>query len=265
MNPIKSWTIESFGPGRLEKLKGTTNRTSGSDNTGLCVYTYNELGFRGDNLNKDGFKIMSLGCSHTEGVGVNDHETWPSVFSSMVPNGVNYNFGTGGRSNDFISRCLLTYYDLIKPDLVLILYTYLNRRDYYDERGGINPFSGAEPWGFFDSTEEGKILQESMILIQNTNENIVNWYKNHLLIKNFLELKKCNWIWDNTFINVDYSDENLFNKGFGSLFLDKGADGGHPGKKHHQEYARKLTNFILMSRSQYLPKDMKGYFKKSII
>ena len=36
---------------------------------------------------------MSLGCSHTEGVGVNNDETWPAQFCGHIENGVNLNFG----------------------------------------------------------------------------------------------------------------------------------------------------------------------------
>ena len=49
----------------------------------------------------------------TEGVGVNDNQTWPAQICSHIPNSVNLNFGVGGRSNDFIVRCLLSYFDLI--------------------------------------------------------------------------------------------------------------------------------------------------------
>ena len=137
MKSLQYWNPEGFEISsfqfNLDGRKNKTYNTSGTDNTGLCTYTYNELGFRGDSIKKEGFKVMSIGCSNTEGVGVNDVDTWPSQFTSHISNGVNMNFGTGGRSNDFISRCLLTYYDLIKPDLVLIMYTSASRREIYTE------------------------------------------------------------------------------------------------------------------------------------
>lgn len=124
---LKFWKPEKFEISSykwgIDERKNKSYRTSGSDNSGKCIYTYNELGFRGDSVLKDGFKVMSIGCSLTEGVGVNDWETWPHMFSKKILGGVDLNFGVGGRSNDFISRCLLTFYDYIKPDLVLIMYT----------------------------------------------------------------------------------------------------------------------------------------------
>ena len=123
MKSLKYWTpngfiLSSHSSSLLERAN-KKYKACGGDNTGLCTYTYNELGFRGDNIHKNGFKIMSLGCSITEGIGVNDDETWPAQFCKLVPNSVNLNFGAAGKSNDFITRCLITYFDLIKPNLIL--------------------------------------------------------------------------------------------------------------------------------------------------
>jgi len=81
MDSLKYWNpdgfeISSFRNNLSERVNQKYNG-SGSDKTGECTYTYNELGFRGDSINKKGFKVMSIGCSITEGVGVNDNETWP--------------------------------------------------------------------------------------------------------------------------------------------------------------------------------------------
>lgn len=139
---LKYFTPETFGTSHhsfvLRDRVNATYRTSGSDDTGLCTYTYNEYGFRGDSFNKDGFKVLSLGCSITEGVGVNDNETWSHYFTKHIPNGVDMNFGYGGRSNDYISRCLLTFFDLVKPDLVLVFYTFQKDVNTYETTGVLN-------------------------------------------------------------------------------------------------------------------------------
>lgn len=53
-NVFKYWTADDFEISSykysLKQKIGKTFRTSGSDNTGLCTYTYNELGFRGDSI-----------------------------------------------------------------------------------------------------------------------------------------------------------------------------------------------------------------------
>jgi hypothetical protein len=258
MKPLKYWTSDGFEISSFKySLKERVNKsytTSGNDNTNLCTYTYNELGFRGDSVKKEGFKVMSLGCSITEGVGVNDNETWPAQFCSHIENGVNLNFGTGGRSNDFICRCLMSYYDLIKPDLVLIMYTSPQRREIYTNEGGIEPYMPTNAWGHLKETEEGQIIQSSMDLLQNDNEDFVNWHKNHLLIKYFLETKKCNWLWNGWMgVNKEYSEFNRFDGGYGGRFIDLGVDGQHPGPKHNVKYLIELYNYIYKNFRNYLP------------
>jgi len=240
MKPLKYWTPEGFEVSsfnrKISERKNKTYKTCGKDKTGKCVYTYNELGFRGDSIHKSGFKIMSIGCSMTEGLGVNDDETWSHQLCKHIPNAVDLNFGFGGRSNDYVSRCLLTYYNLVKPDLVLIMYPPTHRRDVYTKDGGIEPFTPIHKWGYMKETEDGKRIQKLKTELQNDNEDFINWYKNHLLIKYFLENKKCNWLWtDWPGRFKDYSEFNRFHGNY-NYFIDIGGDGKHPGKNHKNSY-----------------------------
>jgi hypothetical protein len=246
MIPLEYWKpvtfeISSYRNNLSERINQSYNG-SGSDNTGKCLYTYNSLGFRGDEPTKEGFRIMSIGCSITEGVGLNDDETWPHQFSKLVPNGVDLNFGVGGRSNDYISRVILSYYDMIKPDLVLIMYTETHRREFYNKDGGIEPFHHKK-WGYFNENELGILEHDAHLTLLNKNNNFINWYKNHMLIKLFLESKKCNWLWNGWFATSDYIDENRFDGDY-YPFKDFGVDGYHPGPNHNKVYAHKLYDFI---------------------
>lgn len=267
MKPLKYWKDTSFEIStyqfRLVDRMNKTYRTSGTDNTQLCEYTYNELGYRGDSIKKEGFKVMSIGCSYTEGVGVNNDETWSSFFCSLIPNAVNMNFGTGGRSSDYVVRCLLSYYDLIKPNLVLIMYPHPFRREFYTKDNNIEPFMPTASWSFMKETEEGRKIQENLVELQNENEDFINWYKNHLLIKYFLKDKKCNWLWNGfRSIPIDYKESNRFDGDYGN-FIDLGTDGGHPGPKHNKMYADKLYDFISKKFPSYVDNITKN--KQSLI
>jgi hypothetical protein len=260
---MKYWTPETFEISThkwsIDERKNKSYTTSGSDNSGKCIYTYNSLGFRGDEPTKQGFKVMSIGCSNTEGVGVNDNETWPAQFTKLIPNGVNHNFGMGGRSNDYISRCLISYYDLIKPDLVLIMYTKPLRREIYTNEGGIEPYMPSGAWGYLAETTDGERIQLLKNELQNDNEDLINWYKNHLLIKYFLKSKKCNWLWNGWMgIDKNYEEFNRFDGEYGP-FIDKGVDGIHPGPIHNIEYSIKLYNHIYKNFREYIPKEAKPF------
>lgn len=256
MKPLEYWNSNGFEISSykysLKERINKTHMTSGSDNTGKCVYTYNELGFRGESIIKQGFKIMSLGCSITEGVGVNDNETWPAQFTNHIENGVNLNFGTGGRSNDFICRCLISYFDLIKPDLVLIMYTFPHRREVYTKDGGIEPYIPSLAWGKLLETEEGKTIQKNMDELQNEHTDFINWFKNHQLIKLFLESKNTNWLWDGRHLNTDYTDTNRFDLSDKINFGKNGADNQHPGPKDYEDYATLLYDYICDKFPYYL-------------
>lgn len=257
LNSLKFWTVEGFEISsyrqQIFERANSTFKSSGSDNTGKCTYVYNELGFRGDSIHKTGFKILSIGDSNTEGVGINYDDTWPAQVSQCVSNSVNLNFGVSGRSNDYISRCLLTFYDLVKPDLVLIMYTYPQRREIYTKTNTIEPFMPTQAWGYTKETSDGKHIQKNLVELQNTNEDLVNWYKNHLLIKYFLESKKCNWLW-NGWMNIpkNYQEENRFDGKYGS-FIDDGVDGLHPGPLHNKIYSNSLVRHILEKFPHFLP------------
>jgi hypothetical protein len=259
MKPLQYWNSDGFEISSYKyPLKERINQiytTSGGDDTGKCVYTYNELGFRGESIKKEGFKVMSLGCSITEGVGVNDNETWPAQFCGHIDNGVNLNFGTGGRSNDFICRCLMSYYDLIKPDLVLIMYTFPHRREIYTKDNEIEPYIPTNVWGKLLETEDGKIIQSSMDILQNENSDFINWYKNHMLIKLFLESKKCNWLWDGKHLSNSYQEFNRFNT-LDNFKMDFGSDNSHPGPKHHNIYGKILFDHIYKKFRGYLPTNL---------
>ncbi len=255
MEILKHFNPDFFEPSCVEKLiagrKNKSFNTIPGENSGRCTYTFNELGFRGDSINKKGFRIMSIGCSVTEGYGVSDNETWSHYLSRMIPGGVDLNFGLSSRSNDYISRCLLTYYDLIKPDLVIIFYTFTTRREYIDETNSISSTmvrkSKDSFWSSFKNPENDIILN-SHINLSNEHQDKYNWYKNHLLIKNFLENKGCNWIWNgDLLIEKNYQESNRIDGGFlndQNQFMDYAVDNLHPGPKTNLRYAQKLFSYI---------------------
>jgi hypothetical protein len=269
MKSLGYWTVDgfeisSYKNSLFERINKSYNG-SGSDNTGKCVYTYNSLGFRGDEPTKEGFKIMCIGDSNTEGVGVNDNETWPAQFAKLIPDGVNHNFGMGGRSNDYISRCLISYYDLIKPDLVLIMYTSPLRREIYTTDGSIEPYMPTVAWGYLSETMDGQEIQSLKNKLQNDNEDFINWYKNHLLIKYFLDSKKCNWLWNGWMgIPIDFKETNRFDGQYSMPFEDFGVDKMHPGPIHNYRYSIKLFEHIKNKFRYYLPKNI-NEIKRNLI
>jgi hypothetical protein len=256
MNSLRFWKKSGFDVGtydwKLENRRNKTTNISGSDNSQTNTYTYNELGFRGDSIYKNGFRIMSVGCSHTEGVGVNDDQSWPHYFSQLVNNGVDLNAGFGGRSNDYIARCIITMVDTFRPQLVNIMYTYPSRKEYYRYNGDLEPFH-MNPWGYFADDIEGKEEYKAIARITHDENDLINWYKNHLLITNFLKARNIAYTWNGCFLMDEVvTDANRFDGDYGN-FREFSIDGKHATAEHNQKYAQKLYNFILKNEIIELP------------
>ena len=206
-------------------------KTSGSDNSGDVVYTYNEEGFRGDSVDED-IDMVAIGCSHTEGIGVNDNETWPFYVASSL--GINHiNMGFTGRSNDYISRMTIKAVKQYRPKFISVMYTYPVRREL-PTKYGFQPFA-ANPWGYFeDFPEDYKALTQ---LSSQLNDKR-NWEKNHLLIDSICKLYNTNLVWNGTFADVEEKDQNRYD---GEYKIEIGK---HATPIQNQKYAEGLVGFL---------------------
>jgi hypothetical protein len=111
------------------------------------------------------------------------------------------------------------------------MYTSPQRREIYTENGGIEPFIPTMSWGYLEETEDGKNIQNILVELQNENSDFINWFKNHQIIKLFLESKNCNWLWNGSFeIPKGYVDPNRFD---GDYFTQPLIDFGSEGKHVH--------------------------------
>ena len=242
METLKFWTPENFEIAsyrwNFRERKNQQFKGSGSD-SGNAVYTYNQYGFRGDSPDKAGYKIMSVGCAHTEGIDVNDHQTWSHYLSRLIPNGVDINMGISGRSNDYIVRAIMTYTDKFNPNLVCVMYTYPYTNEYYTAKGKIEPFHPT-PWGYFKDSIQGQKEFYYKDALKNEYENFQNWYKNHQLITYYLKSKNIPFIWNGTFLKTDYKDENRFDGGYPNLKDEN----KHATYLQNEEYANKLYEHI---------------------
>lgn len=238
----KYWNVDTFDVTShkwpLSERKNKSFQTSGSDNSTLNTYTYNSLGYRGDEFPLSDKTLMAIGCSHTEGIGVDDNQTWPFYISKKL-NHSHINFGFTGRSNDYISRCILTFTEYINPDLVCIMYTYPHRREYYTSNNGIEPYHPS-PWGWFEENTE---LFSCMNKLSNTYDDYINWYKNHLLITNFLENKKIPFIWNGIFLETEYTDDNRFD---GDYIIPYGT---HATPIQNENYSNMLYEFLTKQKN----------------
>lgn len=243
MNSLKFWKPLNFDVTsfrwKLKERVGRRFQGSGSDHTNKNDYTYNEVGFRGNSILKEGYKIMSVGSSYTEGIGVNDDETYSHYFCKMIPNGVDLNFGYSGRSNDYIARTILTFVDKVNPNFVNVMYTYPTHREYYTPNGGIEPYA-PNPWGYYKEHPDGMREFDAIKHISNKEDDFINWYKNHLLITYYLKSKEIPFIWNGTFLQTEFTDENRFDGEYPYFETDS----KYASSEENKKYAENLYNHI---------------------
>ena len=134
---LKNFWKQSILPVAFDKPKNATihwqgtdseenfrlNPTPGYTETSI-TYTFNTYGFREDDfdLTNNKPKILCLGCSHTEGIGLRLEDVWVTKLKQHFPSYDVYNLGWGGASADTVARLLTNSASIFKPKLVFILW-----------------------------------------------------------------------------------------------------------------------------------------------
>jgi len=187
-------------------------------------YTFNEYGFRSDSFDeKSDINILTCGCSHTVGVGVNQHEAWPFVLKELVKKHTGktvsiHNLATSGASVDYVVRTVHKTIDILNPDFVCVFWPPVGRVE-------------------MPSNENDKAVTQSFLRDGNFPKNFVNeyWLQDYLFRKNLVFMKSLTNAHKSKFIAntviesmVDDIEEDYFP-------ADSTArDGLHPGPEWHK-------------------------------
>jgi hypothetical protein len=133
------------------------------DLSGEKTYCYNSMGFRGEEFRPDACKrIFFSGCSYTFGVGLDLEETAAYKFKMhyceslrLSADDVNLlNFAMPGASNEYIVRTLLSQCRRVKPDLVVAIFSHIDRAEYIDEEALGERVWTVAPWWIKEACPE---------------------------------------------------------------------------------------------------------------
>ena len=105
-------------------------------------YCFNSERFRSDEFDPDQPAVMSLGCSHTLGVGLPAESTWSYLVSQELQL-KNYNLGIGGASNDTAFRMAHYWIDQLRPSVVILLSPEPTRFELHTIDGEVESYG---PW-----------------------------------------------------------------------------------------------------------------------
>ena len=183
-------------------------------------YKFNSYGFRSDEFSNEP-SMVSLGCSHTCGIGLPLENCWASIVSNSL-NLKNFNLGIGASSNDTAFRMAHHWLSQLKPKVVVHLSTYRHRLEYHDNNSVIYDLAS---WS-------NSQLWKDWIL--NDINSDMNFLKNTLAIQHI-----CNNL-GIKLIQIEY--EKL--DGFKIIENDFARDLGHHGVKTNQNIAEHILSKI---------------------
>jgi hypothetical protein len=253
-----------------------------TDLSGSKTYSLNSLGFRGEEYDPSAStRIFFCGCSYTFGVGLNLEETAPYKFKmeycaqlGQSADEVNLlNFAMPGASNDYIVRTLISQCSRVKPDVVVAIFSHIDRVEHIDEENLGKRTWTVAPWWVREAypemgganTESAESYVETMrqasigyFYYYTQSNGLWNFLQNALLLQSFCELNNIPYVFHwaelgrlsgldthfalsdmaqllkkNHFLDVD--DPQV-------TYPDRAADGMHPGPESNTQVAHALFN-----------------------
>ena len=119
------WKSNYFG---MDSLELCNDRQHFLNYSKKITYEYNSKGFRDHEWPTDlSDVIWCVGDSFTTGIGQPIKETWTQLLEKKI-NKKCINLGEDGCSNDTISLRVKKICSLYKPKLIIVMWSYLNRR-----------------------------------------------------------------------------------------------------------------------------------------
>jgi hypothetical protein len=213
-------------------------------------YTVNSRGYRSMEFDPKSSKpkLMFVGCSFTTGIGVPYESVYTSIVTDMLSKHFNvefeqHNLGLPGYGSDAMAQVVYQTVDIIKPELVVVLFPGMQRRQYYNNyHHRIALIPNVLRTNFFVNE------QKALITLQTDANDFYNWVMNWQFIELVLRGAGIPWIWgDFQPINeiepflYDYvRTDNMVVDRFPSFIAqgDYGRDMMHPGPRAHAAYAK---------------------------
>jgi len=200
-------------------------------------YRYNSRGYRCPEFDTEAqLRVVSIGCSCTFGTGVPQGATFHELFAERLRRElgctvVNWNLGTAGAANDSIARVLQLTTSELNPDLVLILFTFMARREYVaaNDRG----FCYNPSWQAADP-----VIREActhLAALTSTFDDELNFFQNYKSIERLLadRLWLFSLVDDPSKLTVVAGHLDGAHQAAGFRWLDSARDHRHAGPRTH--------------------------------
>lgn len=229
-----------------------------TDKTGKIEYKMNEHGYRSKPLKgKHDMNILTLGCSWTMGVGVDNDKIWPSMIGKQFDNSIVFNYGMYGVSCSFISKlCYKILHSGIVPDLILVMWPGFSRRDYINKDGEYRKIGGFRMAHNDDVVWRNREEDLNFLELQNDYQDINEFwlsYKfleslcnnfgikvHHTIVGYYYEIFEKHYEYLKSFIDEDnfFIPKSVYKNDL------KAVDGEHPSERWHKEFSDEFFRTI---------------------
>jgi hypothetical protein len=242
----------------FEQYKNKTFNTLASDtiDDGTIQYKMNEHGYRSNSLyNTSEYNVITLGCSWTMGIGVDNNKIWPNLIGNKF--GKVFNYGMYGVSTSFIAK---TLYKIIStefiPDMVLIMWPGFSRRDYIRENGSFKKVGGFRIANDNDLVWKNENEDLLFIELRNDYQDLMTFWEAYTFVETIAKLHNikifhtiAGYYYD-VFKELEPQLKNTIN--YDTFFnpMDcykndlKGRDNHHPGEMWHENFSKQFYTYI---------------------
>jgi hypothetical protein len=218
-------------------------------------YKYNNYGFRCDDFtdyNQHKYRILFLGCSDTEGLGLPLKESWAYKLLHRINEDFNqkipyWNISMAGSGLDQQVRALYQLNDILKPHIIIALFPDSSRREIYN---GLYYFKNIKTPN--KKKEYDNVFFDNRLILYQLGKNL-----------SFLKLlaeKNNTKIIANAMCSIDHYYEEYFKHydfyryetDYYSCKIDYSRDLRHLGKKSNTKFALKVYDEIFPIVKQIL-------------
>jgi hypothetical protein len=207
-------------------------------------------------------KIMFVGCSFTMGIGVPYEEVWTSVATQQIEESLGgpieqHNFGYGAHGNDFFAMVVHQVLPILKPDLLVVLFTDLSRRTLFQQFGHRLPLLPSYV------PDDNRAVHEAYLRLQSDPGDFLDFVRQHIFIDAVASVNRTPWVWQANGPHVlphsgqvakYVRTDNMIDCDFPAygraatdetMKRDYARDGMHPGPRANQTFGSATARFIL--------------------
>lgn len=208
-------------------------------------YKFNNLGYRTKNIDElnDNF-LLTFGCSYTEGVGLNQNETWAELIAPKINLDL-YNHAKQGSGVDiqYYNAMLWIMSGKPKPKMIIVQWPHKSRKSFADTIGDQIHIQDRS----YTKTIDGKWWKKRYI--QDTAEmelNVLFWFESFNNLWKLEEVPVLNFTWDDDLSETLKRSRYLIHRIKPKIY-DKARDLSHDGTEFHKSSAEKIENLLSLS------------------